>query len=230
MGKKSQAQIKAFDDAWYWDKSASFTYHQLIQDAPANVAQMIGALHDFIGENQMMAYLVMMTVRLVELQRVLKPAGSLYLHCDPTASHYLKIILDTIFGIAVFRNEIVWQRTNVHSDSKTWSNVSDIIFFYSKSDRFCMESLYLPHSEEHLEFKYRYTNEDGHRYTLSDMTSPNPRPNMMYEWKGHTSPPNGWRYSKDTMAKPDSESRIWYPKDKSKRPRLKRYLDDMPGG
>ena len=159
----------------------------------------------------------------------LKSTGSIYLHCDPTASHYLKIILDTIFGLQNFRNEIIWQRTNVHSDSKTWSHVSDTIFFYSKTDTFSWNPLYLPHSEEHIQSKYRDKDPDGRAYTLSDMTSPNPRPNMMYEWKGHASPPNGWRYSKETMAKLDAEGRIWYPDDKSKRPRLKRFLDKMPG-
>ena len=177
----------------------------------------------------MMAYLVMMAARLVELHRVLKPTGSLYLHCDPTASHYLKIILDTIFGNDSFRNEIIWQRTNVHSDSKSWSSVSDTILFYTKTDAFTWNPIYLPHSEEHIESKYKNIDEDGRKYTLSDMTSPNPRPNMMYEWKGFAFPPSGWRYSKETMSKLDAEGRVWYPDDKTKRPRLKRYLDEMPG-
>jgi site-specific DNA-methyltransferase (adenine-specific) len=228
-GKEAEAQITAFDDTWHWDKSAALTHHELIRNATPHIVRMIEAMRDFIGENQMMAYLVMMTARLIELERVLKPIGSLYLHCDPTASHYLKIILDTVFGLKNFRNEIIWQRTNVHSDSKTWSAVSDTILFYTKSDRFCWNPTYLPHSEKHLESKYRAVDSGGRRYTLSDMTSPNPRPNMMYEWKGHASPPNGWRYSRETMAKLEAEGRIWYPADKSKRPRLKRFLDEMPG-
>jgi site-specific DNA-methyltransferase (adenine-specific) len=170
-----------------------------------------------------------MGVRLVELHRVLKPEGSLYLHCDPTASHYLKSLLDTIFGPRNFRNEIVWQRTNVHSDSKTWSKVSDTLFFYSKSDRFSWNPQYLPLTDSHIAGKYGHQDSDGRRYTLSDMTSPAPRPNMMYEWRGHASPPNGWRYSRETMARLHEEGRIWYPDDKSKRPRLKRFLDEMPG-
>ncbi|MFZ5905029.1 MAG: DNA methyltransferase [Chloroflexota bacterium] len=101
--------------------------------------------------------------------------------------------------------------------------------FYTKSDSFTWNPVYLPQSEKHVESKYRSVDKDGRRYTLSDMTSPNPRPNMMYEWKGFKSPPNGWRYSKETMEKLDSEGRVWYPEDKSKRPRLKRFLDEMPG-
>ncbi|MCB8916942.1 MAG: restriction endonuclease [Ardenticatenaceae bacterium] len=228
-GKDSEAQITAFDDTWHWDAVAEATYYELITEAPDTVSRMIGALRDFIGTNQMMAYLVMMAVRLVELYRVLKPTGSLYLHCDPTASHYLKIVLDTIFGGENFVNEIVWKRTNVHNDSKSWSKVSDVIFFYAKSKEFTWNPVYAPHSESHLASKYRNREKDGRLYTLSDMTSPNPRPNMMYDWKGHTSPPNGWRYSKETMARLDEEGRIWYPDNKSKRPRLKRYLDEMPG-
>ena len=228
-GREAESQIMAFDDTWHWGESAAQQYEALISSAPPHVTAMVSALRQFIGANQMMAYLAMMAARLVELHRVLKPTGSLYLHCDPTASHYLKIILDTIFGARNFHNEIIWQRTNVHSDSKTWSNVSDTIFFYTKSGTFTWNAIYLPHSEDHLASKYRDRDADGQAYTLSDMTSPNPRPNMMYEWRGHASPPNGWRYSKETMAELDAKGRIWYPDDTAKRPRLKRYLNEMPG-
>jgi site-specific DNA-methyltransferase (adenine-specific) len=233
-GRESEAQIAAFDDTWHWNETAEDTYQELVREGPPHVAEMLSALRGFIaggktGGNQMMAYLVMMAARLVELHRVLKPTGSLYLHCDPTASHYLKLILDTVFGPQHFRNEIVWQRTNVHSDSKTWSQVSDIIFFYTRSAAFTWNPPYAPHSERHLQTKYANVDENGRRYTLDNMTSPNPRPNMMYEWKGHTSPANGWRYSRETMTRLDEEGRIWYPDDKSKRPRLKRFLDEMPG-
>lgn len=109
-GQDSEAQITAFEDTWHWNAAAERTYHDLVTDAPGHVSQMIGALRQFIGANQMMAYLVMMAARLVELHRVLKPTGSLYLHCDATASHYLKVILDTIFGPQNFKNEIYWKR------------------------------------------------------------------------------------------------------------------------
>ena len=228
-GQVSQAQFHAFTDTWSWADAAD-TYHQFIETCPnVAVVELMEALHSFLKHSPMMAYLAMMAPRLVELHRVLKETGSLYLHCDPTASHYLKLMLDQIFDGENFRNEIVWQRTTVHSDSKTWSRVSDTIFFYTKSDRFIWNPPYAPHSEEYIADKYRYREADGRLYTLDNMTSPNPRPNMMYEWKGHASPTMGWRYSKETMAKLDAEGRIWYPKDKSKRPRLKRYLDEMPG-
>ena len=119
-GKSSEAQITAFDDPWHWGPMAEATYDELATGANLAVGSMISALRQFIGENQMLAYLVMMAARLVELHRVLKPTGRLYLHCDPTASHYLKIILDTIFKPRNFQNEVVWQRTSSHNDAKRW--------------------------------------------------------------------------------------------------------------
>ncbi len=228
-GQDSDAQITAFEDSWHWGEQAEQEFAEILHQSNTDVAEMIQSLRRFLKESDMMAYLTMMANRLLELHRVLKPTGSLYLHCDPTASHYLKIVLDTVFGAENFRNEIVWKRTNVHSDSKTWSAVNDNILFYTKTDSFTWNSIYLPHSEEHIESKYKNVDETGRRYTLSDMTSPNPRPNMMYEWKGFPYPPNGWRYSKETMQKLDSEGRVWYPDDKTKRPRLKRYLEEMSG-
>src|SRR5919109_4693861 len=134
----------------------------------------------------MMAYLVMMTARLIELHRVLKPAGSIYLHCDPTASHYLKVVLDTIFGVQNFRNEIIWKRQSAHSDAKNkFSDVADIILFYVKSKAETFTPQYVEHDPEYLEKFYRFDDEDGRGvYRLGDITSPNPRPNMMYEWMG----------------------------------------------
>ncbi len=229
-GAGNDAQLLAFEDTWTWGPAAEATYHDLIGGgAPAAVGQMVGALRTFLGPNAMLAYLVMMAARLVELHRVLKPTGSLYLHCDPTASHYLKIVLDTIFGPQNFRSEIVWKRTSSHSDSKRWADVNDTILFYTKSNLFIWNPEYSGYTDNYLATKYRHQDPDGRRFRLSDMTSPNPRPNMTYEWKGHASPPNGWRYSKETMAKLDAEGRIWYPDSTAKRLQLKRYLDEMPG-
>lgn len=228
-GGGSHAQITAFEDSWHWGEQAEREYEEILRSGNTRMADLIAAFRGFLGQNDLMAYLVMMANRLLELHRVIKPTGSLYLHCDPTASHYLKLVLDAVFGLDNYRNEVIWQRTNVHSDSKTWSKVSDTIFFYSKGSSFAWNPIYLPHSDSYVADKYSKVDSDGRQYTLDNMTSPNPRPNMMYEWKGFPFPQMGWRYSKETMAKLDAEGRIWYPEDKSKRPRLKRYLDEMSG-
>jgi len=119
-GRQSQAQIEAFEDTWHWtaDNGAELAFDEVMHGGNAEAANMLKAIRSFLGENDMMAYLTMMTVRLLELHRVLKPTGSLYLHCDPTASHYLKIVLDAVFGIRNFRSEIPWKRSSAHSDSK----------------------------------------------------------------------------------------------------------------
>ena len=132
-------------------------------------------MRGFLGDNDMMAYLAMMAVRLIELHRVLKLTGSLYLHCDPTASHYLKLLLDGVFGADHYLNEITWKRTTTYSDSKTWSRVTDAIFFYAKGKQFVWNTPREAHSEEYKATKYRYDDDDGRGvYRLDNMTSPNP--------------------------------------------------------
>ncbi len=235
-GEESKAQIEAFEDTWHWTDEAERAFDEVMQGGNTNVAEMVRAMRSFLKENDMMAYLTMMAVRLLELHRVLKPAGSIYLHCDPTASHYLKLILDAVFDAEFYRNEINWKRTTTHSDSKTWSRVADTIFFYTKGRKFTWNTPRDPHSKEYLAAKYRHDDGDGRVYRLDNMTSPNPRPNMMYEWMGFPCPPKGWRYSRETMTQLEQEGRIWYPAksdgslDHSKRPQLKRYLDKMEGG
>ena len=131
-GSGSQAQIEAFEDTWHWGQEAESAFDQVMRSGNTDTADVLRAMRSFLGENDMQAYLAMMAIRLIELHRVLKKAGSLYLHCDPTASHYLKILLDAVFGAGCYRNEIVWKRTSTHSDSKTWSKVADTILFYTR--------------------------------------------------------------------------------------------------
>ncbi len=230
-GEQSAAQIEAFEDTWHWGLESERAYHEVVVQAPKKLADLVQALRAFLGQNDMMAYLTMMAQRMVELHRVLKPTGSIYLHCDPTASHYLKLLMDAAFGPANFRSEITWRSTNVHSDSKSWSGVADILLYYVKDRRlhFTWNTIRKDYAADHVRNKYRHSESDGRLFTLSDMTSPNPRPNMMYEWKGYPSPPKGRRYERATMESLDAEERIWYPGDRTKRPRLKRYLDEMEG-
>ena len=174
-------------------------------------------------------YLQFMYERLLMLKELLSEEGSLYLHCDPNRGHYLKLLLDEAFGSENFQNELIWQRVSGRSDSKTYNQVHDSLFFYTKSKSFTWNPQFTRHSEEFLEDKYSNTTQAGRRYTLDNLTSPNPRPNMYYEWQGHKPPEYGWRYSKTRMQELHNEGRIWYPESKQKRPRLIRYLDESPG-
>lgn len=133
-GNDSTAQIEAFDDTWHWNESAEEAFGEVLRSGNGAAAEMLRAMRSFLGENDMMAYLAMMAVRLLELHRVLKPTGSLYLHCDPTASHYLKILLDAVFGASWYRAEIVWKRTNARGTPKNWPHLHDTIFHYSGPD------------------------------------------------------------------------------------------------
>ena len=227
-GQDSEAQIAAFEDTWHWNQAAEETYHELVTAAPPHVGQMIGALRGFIGQNQMMAYLVMMAARLVELHRVLKPTGSLYLHCDPTASHYLKIVLDTVFEPDNYRNEIIWQRTSSHNDSKKWGSVHDTLFFYSKSSKFVWNSVYTEHDPKYVENFYRHRDKRG-IYRLDHIirsASMGPRPNLSYEYKGYK-PEWGWRVIREKLEALDTDGRLEW--SKSGRPYLKRYLHEQKG-
>ena len=154
-GVESEAQIKAFTDTWHWTQTAENTYHDIVTNGPLKVGQLIGSLHDAIGQNDVMAYLVMMATRLIELHRVLKPTGSLYLHCDPTASHYLKLVLDQVFGPVNFRNEIVWAYTRPGTKyQRQLPRTHDTILWYSKSNRawiFNTDAIRIPYSQSTLE-------------------------------------------------------------------------------
>jgi site-specific DNA-methyltransferase (adenine-specific) len=228
-GRHADAQIKAFEDTWHWGETAEATLRQLSTDAPAAVMKLMPALREIVGANQMMAYLVMMTARLVELHRVLKPTGSLYLHCDPTASHYLKIVLDTIFGVDRFVNEIVWKRSYGHGDSrKSMGRSHDTILFYTKSSRYIINQFYHSHSDSYLEKFFRHKDERG-IYKLENLTSPSPRPNLTYSYKGYPPPEKGWRVSPEKMKQLDDEGRLHFPSKDGGRIMRKVYLHELDG-
>ena len=224
-GKDSAAQIAAFDDTWHWDVSAEEAYYDLVTQAPDDVSKLIGALREFIGTNQMLAYLVMMAIRLVELHRILKPTGSLYLHCDPTASHYLKIVLDTIFGAEHYRNEIIWKRTTAHSDSKTCGNTHDIILFYTKSRRLTWNKVYQPYNEKYIKSHYRKVDDAGRLYRTDNLTAYGlSGGGYTYEWNGVT---KLWRVPETRMQELHDQGKIYYTRSGSAE--YIRYLDEMPG-
>ena len=132
-GESSRAQITAFEDTWHWGLESEEAFHEIITQGPKRLSDLIEAMRSFLGSNDMMAYLVMMAIRLLEMHRVLKPTGSIYLHCDPTASHYLKLVMDAIIGHKQFQNEIVWLYTSGGKSSRRFQRKHDTIFFYSKS-------------------------------------------------------------------------------------------------
>ena len=231
-GLDSEAQITAFEDTWHWGETAEDTYRDLITDAPEKVSTAIEALLNLIERNQMMAYLVMMTARLVELRRVLKSTGSLYLHCDPTASHYLKIVLDAIFGVEKFRNEIVWKRTSAHSDRSQGNvlhmgRIHDVILFYTKSEYATRNSVHTPYDEQYVNDHYKYIEDSGRRYALNNLTAPggSSKGNPFYEVMGVS---RFWKYTEEKMNELIQQGRIVQTKPGNV-PRLKYYLDEMPG-
>ena len=226
-GHSSQAQIEAFDDTWHWSDVAEKAFDDVMGSGRSDVAEMLRAMRQFLGENDMMAYLAMMAVRLIELHRVLKPTGSLYLHCDPTASHYLKILLDAVFGAVRFANEIVWLRTTPKGLAFTrFSSNNDIILYYRKGEKFLWNAQYMPYSAEYL-MRYNLLDEvTGRRYQATSLLNPNQdRPNLHYEFAGHS---RVWRWTRQRMLQAESEGRIYYPKNGGI-PREKRYLDEQEG-
>ena len=234
-GEASAAQVKAFTDTWEWTQEAERTYEQQIitnPGTPSNVKDMVSAFRQFIGSNAMMAYLVMMTPRLVELRRVLKPAGSIYLHCDPTASHYLKLLMDAVFGGANFRNEIVWKRTTAHSDvaqgARHMGRIHDILLRYSKGKQPTWNTIYTPYDTAYIERIYRYVDADGRRYQTQPLHARKPGGDTLYEWRGQVPPPGRyWAFSKENMQRLEDEDRIAYSKNGV--PRYKIYLDESKG-
>jgi len=213
-GHQSQSQIEAFDDTWHWTESAEDAYWQVLRGPNSDAAKMLEAMRGFLGANDMMAYLAMMAIRLIELHRVLKPTGSLYLHCDPTASHYLKILLDAIFGAGNFRSEISWRRQSAHNDAaqgrSQFGNVRDIILFYTRSSKWQWNWQYTSYDESYIKDFYRHIEPGtGRRYRLGDITAPGgadpKKRNPHYEFLGVT---RFWRYSQERMAQLHAEGRI----------------------
>ena len=226
-GEESAAQITAFDDTWRWSIESELAYQDVVTRQGGKVVELLAAMRAFLGQNDMMAYLTMMAQRMVELHRVLKPTGSIYLHCDPTASHYLKLLMDAIFGADNFRNEIVWRRTNAKGLAfKGYPRNNDTLLYYSKESEFSWNRPFRPHDPEYVEKFYRYIEpETGRRYTLDNLANPNQnRPNLTYEWNGHL---RVWRWTQERMQEAHDRGLIEY--SSTGLARQKRYLDEMKG-
>ncbi|MEK7397596.1 MAG: site-specific DNA-methyltransferase, partial [Candidatus Poribacteria bacterium] len=163
-GEFSDAQITAFEDTWHWRDNAEATFTEIIDTAPANVVKMMIAFRSFIGNNDMMAYLTMMCIRLIELRRVLKDTGSIYLHCDPTASHYLKILMDAIFGAKHFQNEIIWCYKRYTAKSNRFQHLHDILLFYSKEYNYIFNPLLEDYSEQSGKMDSHYKQDENGKW------------------------------------------------------------------
>lgn len=226
-GEDSAAQIYAFDDTWHWNIESERTYREVVTDGPKHLADLLEAMRSFLGQNDMMAYLAMMAPRIAELHRVLKPTGSVYLHCDPTASHYLKLLMDAVFGPMRFRNEISWKRSNPKSHHKwIFPNARDVILRYSKTDQLTFNKVFAEHDPAYVKKAYKYIDEEGKRYRLLPLLNPNDnRPNLTYKFLGVT---RVWRWTKSRMEAAYKSGLIvqLYP---GAVPQYKLYLEDSRG-
>lgn len=226
-GEESPAQIQAFTDTWRWtQETEAVLANEIIANPgmPAKVVAMVTGFLEFIGRNDMLAYLVMMAPRLVELQRALKAEGSIYLHCDPTASHYLKLLMDSVFGTRGFRNEITWQRTTAHSDANRYGANTDTILFYTNGDRWTFNPQYQSYDEKY-KARFRFRDPDGRLWADDNLTAKGlTGGGYTYAYKGVTSL---WRVPLDTMQQLDAEGRLHFTSRGGIR--RKRYLDESKG-
>jgi site-specific DNA-methyltransferase (adenine-specific) len=231
-GLRSAAQIKAFSDTWRWDQVAAGAYEETVE-AGGDASQAMQAFRTILGNTNMLAYLAMMAPRVIELRRVLKPTGSLYLHCDPTASHYLKLLLDAVFAPVNFRNEIVWQRTPSKGlMRRRLPSNHDVLLTYQNGDKATWNesAVFKPYDENELDEKtarkYALRDSDGRRYQLTSLINPNPdRPNLTYEFLGVT---RVWRWTRERMAAAYEAGHVVQPSPGAV-PRIKRYLDEQRG-
>lgn len=259
-GEESAAQITAFEDTWQWTIESERAYQDVVTHIGGKLGELLQAMRSFLGPNDMMAYLTMMAQRLVELHRVLKREGSIYLHCDPTASHYLKLLMDAVFGPSNYKTEIVWKRTSAHNDTKQGrrqhGHIHDILFFYTKSESWTWNPEYTDYDDGYMESDYKYVDPDSkRRFKSTDLTAAKPGGDTSYPWrvkrvKGgdweadldgqwqtplatyeykEVRPSAGryWAYSRDNMIQLVREGRLVH--TRNGRPRLKQYLDEMPG-
>jgi len=225
-GVASEAQAEAFRDTWTWTNDAELGFDEIIRSGSSAVP-VIDALRRYLKEADLMAYLVMMTSRLSHLHRVLKPSGTIYLHCDTTASHYLKLLLDGIFGPGRFRNEISWKRSQPKSHAtRNFSNCRDVLLRYTKGDDWTFNPLHVAHDPTYVEKFYRHVDLNGRRYRLGDLTNPNKdRPNLTYDFLGVR---RVWRWTRDRMEQAYAEGLIVQSRPGAI-PQAIRYLDDMAG-
>jgi site-specific DNA-methyltransferase (adenine-specific) len=247
--RESEAQIHAFEDTWSWDREGRVqeVFDDFWMTAPEDAKKILKALVESLGRNDVTAYLTMMAPRLVELHRVLKPTGSLYLHCDPTASHYLRILLDSIFGPAHFRNEIIWKRTHAHSGRNKLGSVHDVILLYCKGEQSVWNRQFADYSEDYVERFFRFYDDDGRRYRLTILTGSGTRTGSSGKpWRNVDPTKSGRHWAvpgyvrellgggdfpdvQSALDKLDEIGRVSWPAKTGGTPSFKQYLTDLQG-
>ena len=231
-GKSSEAQITAFEDTWHWGIESERTLLEINNSklVPPATKDLMNLLSSSLGRNDMMAYLVMMCIRLVELRRVLKDTGSIYLHCDPTASHYLKVVMDAVFGPVNFRNEIVWKRTGAHNSARRYGPVHDVLLFYSKGESYVWNQQY-QNQDQYVAERYTYIDTKGRRFYPVSLLAAGVRHGSSGEsWRGIdvTGKGNHWRYTVEKLEELDATGDIYWP-PRGGMPRLKMYVENAKG-
>ena len=235
VGKEDQAQAQAFIDTWTWDDYANQGLREIQENYQGRFTSqsidLISGLVKVLGKGSLLAYLISMTLRIAEIHRVLKPTGSFYLHCDPTASHYLKLVLDAIFCSqgGDFLNEITWKRTTAHNDPQRFGRVQDRIFFFCKSSKKTFNHAAGEYSQEQMS-RYKYVDGKG-LYRAENLTAPHFSETRTLEWRGvHPGANRQWRYSIEKLEELYSQDLILLRKDgKPRKDGLKEYLDDAQG-
>ena len=231
-GTRSAAQIHAFEDTWQWDEGAALAFQEVVECGDS-VADALIAFRTVLKESNMLSYLSMMAPRLKELHRVLKSSGSLYLHCDTTACHYLKMLLDAVFGPGSFRNQIVWKRTAAHNDakqgSKHFGRTHDVLLLYTidRDKGATWNQIYTPLDKAYIESHYGQVDGNGRRFMWDNITGPGgaAKGNPFYEVLGVQ---GYWRFSRERMQRLIDAGLVAIP-PKGKTPRQKRYLDEQKG-
>ena len=233
-GEHSAARITAFEDTWHWGLESESAYREVITDGPQKLGDLLQSMRAFIGQSDMMAYLAMMAPRIAELHRALKPTGSIYLHCDPTASHYLKLLMDAVFGNGNFVNEISWQRSQTRSTiRRRYRRAHDVILFYGKSSKYQFEVQYRELSNASLEL-YSGEDERGFYQLVPLLVSGRRNGETGQPWRGIDPNERGrngmhWVTTPANLDQYDTENRVHWPERSGGVPRLKYYLDESPG-
>ena len=230
-GTRSSSQIMAFEDTWEWNMDAEAAYEEIVERG-GRVSDAMRAFRTFLGHSDMMAYLAMMAPRLIELHRVLKETGSIYLHCDPTASHYLKMLMDAVFSPQYFLSEVIWKRTSAHSSAKRYGPIHDVLIFYSRTDAYIWNDLFTEYDDYYLSQFYTHKDADGRVWRRSDLTGAGIRHGETgLPWRGVEVTPKGrhWFVPPSELDKLDAAGKIHWPKKVGGVPMLKRYSDEQAG-